>query len=369
MKKFTKVLALLIAGMFLVIGCSKNESQKVRKPSANIDSSKWIDNLIDGKAAAEKENKKIFLFFSADDQDATSKQFKDNVFNTPEFLEVATKDYVLVNLDFSNSLFESAQANPIATEEEQKSATELMARLEENMKDASIYNVQASPSFFLLTKEGYVIDEIIFKEVLKNIDEFTNEMNSRAEKFAEYMNVLDSTKSGKVTERVSAIERLFDITPNNQRYPLKSFSKLVLDIDKKNESGVVGKHAIALANANAMEHYMNRDAESASEEFAKLSKNKFLTAQEKQQCFYTAGYLLSQSGSMNYSKIKEYFQNAYDADPESQYAATIQAMVKSVEEMEAEFAKEVEAAKNPENNTPEVEETTPATETPSDSKE
>ena len=40
MKKFTKVLALLIAGMFLVIGCSKNESQKVRKPSANIDSSK-----------------------------------------------------------------------------------------------------------------------------------------------------------------------------------------------------------------------------------------------------------------------------------------------------------------------------------------
>ena len=116
MKKLFNFVAAVFAVSFVLVGCSKNEEKTVRKPSENIDSSTWIDNLIDGKAAAEKEDKKIFLFFSGDDQDQSSAELKGKIFNLDGFISEMTGKYVLVNLDFSNSLFDKASADPLASE-------------------------------------------------------------------------------------------------------------------------------------------------------------------------------------------------------------------------------------------------------------
>ena len=52
------------AALVIFAGCSKPENQ-ARKPSKNIDSSAWIENLIDGKAAAEKEEPICYFYESS----------------------------------------------------------------------------------------------------------------------------------------------------------------------------------------------------------------------------------------------------------------------------------------------------------------
>lgn len=333
MKKiFTIICAVAAATVFSFAGCSKKDTREVRKPSQNIDSSKWIDNLIDGKAAARKENKKVFLFFSGDDQDQSSARLKEKVFNTTEFMEQMTKDYVLVNLDFSNSLFDAASADPLATEEEKAEAAELWVKLEENMRDAGLYNIQATPSFYLITKEGYVIAEMIFDQEPQNPEDFFSAYGAMEEQIAEYENILASARAGKTEDRLAAINKLFDRTEPQLRYLLTDLSSDYIKLDKKNRTGMVGAHVVAIANAHAVQAYLDQEPLAASEEFAKAAQSKYLEPDQKQQCYYTAGYLLAQSGTTDYAKVKEYLQEAYNAAPESAYAATIQSMIRMMEE-------------------------------------
>lgn len=333
MKKLLRLAVLGFAFGLILSGCSKNENKReVRKPSNNIDSTLWIDNLIDGKAAATKENKKIFLFFSGDDQDESSAQLKEKIFNTSDFMDEMLSSYVLVNLDFSNSLFEKASADPLASEEEKAIAAELWIKLEENMRDAGVYNIQATPSFFLLTKEGYVITELVFDNEPQKASDVLGEIESRAEQIVEYENTLASCRTGKAKDRLEAINKLFDRTEPQLRYLLTDLSDDYIKLDKKNKTGMVGAHVVAKANAKAVQFYLDQDPASASEEFAKAAASKYLKPDQKQQCYYTAGYLFSQSGTEDYAKVKEYFQKAYDADPTSVYAETIQSMMRMMDE-------------------------------------
>lgn len=335
--KLVKLTALaLIASLF--IGCAKKDVQAERKPSENIDSTTWIDNLIDGKAAAQKENKKILLFFSGDDQDNSSAALKEVVFNTPEFMGKMQEKYVLVNLDFSNSLYEAAMASPLDSDEVKKQAGEIMIKLEENSRDASLYNIEVTPSFFLLTKEGYVILQLFFEEEPKSAEDFFNFYETVLEQVTEYENILTSAKKGKKEDRLTAINKLFEVTDPQLRYLLEDFSAEYVKLDKKNETEMVGAHVVAIANAHAVRAYLNGDPLAASEAFAKAASNKFLLPDQKQQCFYTAGYLFAQSGSTDENKVLEYFQKAYEAAPESPYAETILSMMSMMGERFAEQA-------------------------------
>lgn len=313
MKKF---FAAVIALGLIVSGCSKSENNKERKPSKNIDSSSWVDNLIDGKAAAQKENKKIFLFISSDD-DEKSASLKENLFFTEEFLSKITEEYVPVNLDFSSSRFEQAQTgeNP-----------ELKQIVEENLKDLTLYNVEGSPSFYCLSKEGF----FILKLELENdvtLEKLEMALASKSEEFAVYENVLKSTSEGKKEEKLDAIQRLFEITPVEYHHLLSSKAQEFVALDKNNETGNAGTYVMNLANSKAVEAFINQDPKTASDEFAKAAEHKYLLPEQKQQCYYTAGYLLAQSGTDDMEVVVQLLQKAFDAAPESLYAPQIQQMI------------------------------------------
>lgn len=333
MKKIMKTVFAALMALALFAGCSgKKNIREVRKPSENIDSTAWIDNLIDGKAAAVKENKRVFLFFSGDDQDGSSAELKEKIFNTSDFMDEMLKSYVLVNLDFSNSLYDQAAAEPDADEETKAKAAELWVKLEENMRDASVYNIEATPAFFLLTKDGYVITQVEFEKKPEKTEEVFEVLTGLTETIAEYENTLESCRTGKTEDRLTAINKLFDMTEPQLRYLLTDLSAEYIKLDKKNKTGMAGAHVVAMANANAVQYYLDQDPLSASEEFAKAAESKYLKPDQKQQCYYTAGYLFAQSGTEDYAKVRDYFEKAYEADPESPYAETIQSMMRMMEE-------------------------------------
>lgn len=317
--------AILLA--FSLVSCGKK-----------IDSSVWLSNLEDAKKAASDEGKKVFLFFSADDSDGVSAPLKERVFNTEDFIKTYTEKYVLVNLDFSDARYDSDQDG-----------------LREDMKTFERYNAKTVPYFLLLSKEGFVITTLAF-DAGADFDMVKITFGEAEEAAAAFDEKLAKTKTGTTEERLAAINEIFDQTEPGVAYHLKPLNKLYLSLDKNNSSGECAKHLIALAYAAAEDFYIEDQPQKASEEFAKLAKNKFLSAEEKQMAFYTAGYLLAQSGSTEYETVKDYFTKAYDAAPESDDAQNIQMAINYVQMMidgegdEASLAEEpAEATQSPEN--------------------
>ena len=150
---------------------------------------------------------------------------------------------------------------------------------------------------------------------------------SKSEEFAVYENVLKSTSEGKKEEKLDAIQRLFEITPVEYHHLLSSKAQEFVALDKNNETGNAGTYVMNLANSKAVEAFINQDPKTASDEFAKAAEHKYLLPEQKQQCYYTAGYLLAQSGTDDIAVVVQLLQKAFDAAPESLYAPQIQQMI------------------------------------------
>lgn len=301
MKKLVTLVASVLLALSLA-SCGKK-----------VDSSVWLSSLEDGKKAAQAENKKIFLFFSADDADEMSPALKEHVFTTEDFIKTYTEKYVLVNIDYSNARYEAEQEG-----------------LREDMKIFEKYNAQGVPYFLILSKEGYVITKVAF-DADADLDSARITFSEAEETIARFDENLAKTKTGTTEERLAAIDDIFDHTDPSVAYHLTPLNKLYLSLDKNNASGNSSKHLIALTYAAAEDFFLDEQPEKASQEFVKLAKNKILTDSEKQMSYYTAGYLLAQSGSTEYDKVKEYFQLAYDADPETEEAQNIQMAINYVQ--------------------------------------
>ncbi len=328
MKKFVKLFA-VAATALLAVSCGKGPK---------IDSSKWLDSLNDGLTAATNENKKVLVFFSVDDQDGVSADLKQSVFSSDDFVAKYTKDYVLVNLDYSNSLFAEVQTLQSGSEEEQKKGEELIAKIENNMVVINMYNVETSPAFYVLSKQGFVealIDITSEDNTLAAVDARFAEKETA---IAEFDNMLKATSKGSKTDKINAIEALFEASAPQHRQVLTPLSEELIKLDPKNESGLVGKHVVSVANSNAIKAYVRQDPETASSEFVKAAENQYVESEDRQGAYYTAGYLLAQSGSQDYQTMVDLFEKSYEAAPESEHAQQIKQMIEVVKERMSEAA-------------------------------
>ena len=294
--KIMKKIGILVVAMAFalsLVSCGKK-----------IDSSVWISNLDDAKKAAQAEEKRIFLFFSDDEGDGKSAKLKKNVFEKEDFVKAYTEKYVLVNLDYSSS---------------RSASDDLLAG---DYRLFELYDGAMTPYFLILSPEGYVMGKLVFEENA-DLDTVRITFAEAEEEIAHFEETLAKSKKGTKEERLAAIDELFDNTEPMLTYHLSPLNKLYLSLDKKNESGQYLKHLIALTYAKATDFFMDNEAEKGCEEFAKLVKDKNLTDDDKQMALYTAGYLLAQSGSDNFTKIRDYFEQAYNINPESEAGQSI----------------------------------------------
>ncbi|WP_294429830.1 thioredoxin family protein [uncultured Treponema sp.] len=303
MKKLLKVFASILFTASL-ISCGNK-----------IDTSAWLTNFDDAKKAASSEAKRIFLFFSDDEGDKKSSKLKENLFNTPDFIKTYTEKYILVNLDYSNSRYDSDQEN-----------------IQKDLKIFELYDAKEMPGFMILSSEGYVMSRLAFDENA-DLDTARITFGEAEPDVAEFEELLAKTKNGTTEQRLEAINQIFEKTDPALTSRLAPLSKLYISLDKKNESGKASNHLISLAYTSASEFFMDGQIDKACAEFEKLAKNKILTAEEKQMAYYTAGYLLASSGSTEFEKVKDFFQKAYDAAPESEAAGQLKIFLKQIQMM------------------------------------
>lgn len=353
MKNLLKILAVLCAAGIFFVSCSKEEKSKGLV---------WFDTLEEGLEAAKKQDKRIFLHFTSFDDDGISKRIKDSLLDLPEFAEENSQMFVFVNLDFSKSLFEKAfnSQNQDGKASDSGENEKLAKKLSANARSQRNYGVSAFPTTFVLSKEGYVIKEI---DLFDRNESFKADENDAAslvsedavrpltlveykallkdlkEAFKLFDDILVKTKSSDLGEMVKAVENLYTFTavqsPDESTdycYPLKELSQKIVETDKENKSGEVGKHFLILAKYEAQDLLSEDKFLEASEVWANASKNAVLTAEEKQAALVQAGFTLATGGSTNYAKMIEYFDAAIAADPDSDSLAQIESLKALVEQ-------------------------------------
>ena len=347
MKKIVSFVSALLAFGAAFVSCHRagtprSAAQEKKINLKDFDSSRWIASFEAGKLFSAKTGKKIILFFS-DDRDGPDKGLADGFIVRDDFVKKLSDEFVLVNVDFSEERFiEMEQAEETAysaegvSDDEREAALGRMNALLDDVKLTRMYNVAQTPSLYVVSDRGLVIDVL---PVTPGTDEdaFLALVDGARGKIAEFDGDLERIKKARGVEKARAIDEFFEKTPLDYRYFLSDLCMELVDADKKDETALVGKHLLVVANNRAVDRFLDQNPEGASDEFIAVAENKRLSGDERQQAYYTAGYLLAQSGSVQYGKIKDCFQKAYDAAPESEYAEKIKEMVQLAAEREAEF--------------------------------
>ena len=272
--------------------------------------------------AAGKNKEPLLMVFTQDGED----------------ISISSK-YTVFHADFSQNAYQKMSAPDEATTEQQALANTYTTIMQKNYQLAILLSVSQMPAAFLCTKEGYVVTAI---EAVDYTDKSSleNKLNSYSSELSRFNNLVAQTKKGSALDKVEAIDGLFMATNQTYRTFLLPLVQTAIKLDKDNKTGHVGKFILAQAQAQAMFSYSQGDVEDAVKQYLTAADNDFLKDEEKQECFYTAAYLVTASGSDDYEGIIEYMQTAYDLAPNSSKAPAIKdaiAYFETVAEKSAEY--------------------------------
>ena len=289
-----------LAALFALASCSK----KVAMDDYGI-----YSDFDTAMGAAKKSGKKILLFFTKVEDGGLNEAIVNDVLHSSGYAETFGGEFETCQIDYSRERFSK------------KSESFDEARNERDMKVAVIYGAETTPAVLVLTNKGYVIANITYLPA-KNVKEFSDIIETDRGTITEMEDFLAELDASKGLDRVRKIDELYEGTKANYRYQLRALSDEVIKLDKKNESGLVGKHLLARASTKAMECYLRREPDKAVECYLEPLKSKFLNVEEKQRSYFAAAYITGNASPSveNSEKIINYLTMARDLDPASQLA-------------------------------------------------
>lgn len=273
---------------------------------------------------SEKSGKPLLVFFTEEDKDDVNRNIVSTVLNNPAFkTEIASK-YAVLHLDFSKAFFQKTVAPENATQTEQEEANTYTIVMQNNYTLSVLFNISERPGVFLCTPEGYVVNRIDNLENIKTLDDFKDAVEQNNEKLEQLNKLVKQTTKGSNISRVEAIDNILLLTASEYRSFLLPLFNYGIELDPENKSGLCGRFVLAKAGTEAMAYYSQGDLDSAVQSYLTAADNLYVKAEEKQECLYTAAYLVAYSGSEDYETILSLFQTAYEIAPNSTRAESIQ---------------------------------------------
>jgi hypothetical protein len=278
-------------------------------------------NYEDALVNARKKKQPLLVFFTSQGDDEESSQLVSEVIKSPDFATDILKNYSVLHVDFSENAYQKTIVPENAGQTEQQLANTYTNIMQNNYQLVMLFNVNVMPAVFLCTNEGYVVARL--EESPSSVEAFKTSLADHNPEYELFEEMIKDTARGSASSKVEAIDGLYRITNADYRSFLLPLVQKVPELDKKNETGLVGKYILAGAEAQALSLYSKGDVEGAVAKYLAAANNEFVKAEDKQQCFYTAAYLSAYSGSEDYRGILTYLQTAYDLAPSSEKAAAI----------------------------------------------
>lgn len=336
MKKI--LFAVLVACTLIFSGCSKTE---VKNEFG------WWTDYDECLAAAKKNDKNVILLISRDGSDRVSAGLKESVFHKPEFNSMFGENFELCEIDISPELFVKANPKKDAPKEEKRDSKKYKKILDKRMRVVTTHGVQMTPTLYIATKQGYIIRDILYMPC-DSVESFAELVDPYRDEIVEFCELVSTVENAKGTEKVRAIDTLYETANRNYRYQMTDLMRQVEKLDKKNETGLVGKYVLSLATSDAMDAYLARKPESVCAIYEKVAKHPRLSDDQRQQAYYAAAYVVGSNTPTpeETTKLIELLEKAIEIDANSgigQRCTELLAQVKDFKIRQDELQKKVEA--------------------------
>ena len=275
-----------------------------------------------GLAAAKKSSQSVLVFITQNGEDELSASFMETVRSDEVQSQVASK-YALVHMDFSQSAFQKTVVRDADSKEVQEEAKKAADIMQKNSRFAALINPEFTPAVYMFTAEGYYVSHLVLKGDEK-AEGFMAALKADEVKLNAIREMIAKTKVGKPLEKVSAIDALFEATQPEYRFFLIDLVNEAINLDKKNKSGLMSKYIITRTEYDAMICFYDNNASGAVNAYVKAAKEKFLSAEEKQQAYYMAALVMvKSSGPESLPMIINYLEKSLEAAPKSAVASKV----------------------------------------------
>ncbi len=333
----------------------------------------WETDFEKAQEQAKKTEKSILLNITSFETDDISKPLQEKVFNLWKFGQKYKKQFIFVNLDFSERMkMNSLGAD--ATEDDVLAMQKILADSQGALEIAQKYAVRDLPTTLILSKDGFVVSRLNFFDVKPDFDPSAesaqdakvedivdiydfdkvcstiDEVLPALEEFNARIKIADD-ETADARKRVDAINQIFDSTDFAYQRLLRRFSETVLKLDASNQSGTLGKHIISIALAD---DEGSDNAIFASSHYEKAAEHPALSANDKQFLYFQAATSFSRAQNEDsfaqaggFDRIATLLDKSLAADPSSEFAPAIKSAIQDFKRWREEFEKLKELSENP----------------------
>ena len=330
MKKI-KTLIALFAGVTLLSSCGSAKKMNG-----------WYTDFEEAKKVANSKNKNIVLFVSSLYDGTGTEDGVSLLIDTPEFTKAVQDDFVCVYFDFNKIPEILGQSTDSLTGSELKKLEKKQDALRKQLRIADLYGVMDTPCALIVSKQGYFITKIDFDYLDTSVSGYKDFLYMEIGTVQDFEENLAKTKKGTLAERMDMYDTILSTTDERLQPSLAGLCREAVELDKKNETGLVGKFIMTLASVEAFDALNNRKFDEASKVYQKYAADERVSADEKQVLLFYAAQVYTSSGMVNHREIKRLLTESLEADPESQYASDIESYIKDVEAVIAESDKNAE---------------------------
>ena len=322
MKK-TFLLTLILPLLFSVLllsGCSKPQ----------LDTEGCFTDADSAFKYAAKKDRNVLLLITMEDDDSQSTAFLNGVLRNESFKNEIASEYAVLHFDFSQKTYAQTVVPEGSDAKTQKLADEKASQIQKNTRFVSLLNVSQTPSFFILSKDSYVLSAFFYEEENPTFEGFKNTLQNQRPITDSMEALIKSAKKGSALQKVSAIDALYESTSADYRPLLEDLLESVQKLDKNNESGLLGKYIYAAADAKAIKLVNQGEVSQAVDLYIQAAENPAVASNLKQQSYYIAAYLCAMTGSAGTEVIQDYLQKAIDADPQSEEVSSIKKVMEII---------------------------------------
>ncbi len=278
----------------------------------------------EARETAIKKDQNMLVLVTMEGEDLTSSDFIQTVLKNQAFETKVMSEYTVIHFDFSQNSYANTVPHGKVSKAETKRAERLAELMQRNTQVATLLDVRYTPSMYILTQDGFFIAEVMLPSELTGINDFVSLLEGYKSRMEKINQLVDKAYEGKGTERIYAIDELYETTDEVHRVLLTSLIKEIPSLDKNNETGLLSKYLLSIAESQAIEYYSAGDAVSAVKCYTELVKSKFLKPEHVQQAYYMAAYLMASSGATDVDLILTYLSESIKAYPQGENVPNIQ---------------------------------------------
>lgn len=311
-KLFKTALLLLIFG--LCFGCKKE----------NIGNDGVFLSIDEAFSDAKKNDKNVLVIVTSNYDDELSHDFIEKIMESSEFKTQIAREFSVLQMDFSEISYAKTVINSGDDKSKRKDAQKLADIMQENSRFASKLYVETTPAMFILSKERYFIAEIDISQKIEDFSTLRQLIDEQEDNIRTINRMILATKSGSASEKIAAIDELYERTDLMYRSFLSDLVFEFIDLDKKNESGLLSKYLLTSADITSSEQFLQGNVDAAVKSYIDVCSNEFLLPEDKQQAYYLAAYITLMTGSQDYETCLNLLDSAISAAPETDSAKTIQ---------------------------------------------